>query len=136
MPSDRPPDLTLIKPRDSPFKPRRRLGRERARYSAAMCSNQVDSGFQLAMFWSTLYCRAFAAGSARSTRFRAEKATPIDGLWPVGGQKGPRPHGNAGIPGIPGNVVCITYRIYRMPERPNPSLSANYKYLNIKYLYL
>jgi selenocysteine lyase/cysteine desulfurase len=25
---------------------------------------------------------------------------------------------------IPGNVDCVTYRIQRMPERPNPSLSA------------
>ena len=37
---------------------------------------------------------------------------PVD--WPFGafrGQKGARPHGNAGVPGIPGNVVCVTYRI-------------------------
>ena len=27
------------------------------------------------------------------------------------GQKGARSHGNAGIPGILGNVVCVTYRI-------------------------
>jgi hypothetical protein len=40
------------------------------------------------------------------------------------GQKGARSHGHAGIPGVPGNVVCVTYRIYRMLERPNPSLSA------------
>jgi hypothetical protein len=25
-------------------------------------------------------------------------------------QKRARSHGNAGIPGIPGNVVCVTYR--------------------------
>ena len=28
-----------------------------------------------------------------------------------GGQKGARCHGNAGIPGVAGNVVCVTYRI-------------------------
>jgi hypothetical protein len=35
----------------------------------------------------------------------------IDSLWRVQGQKGARPHGNAGIPGISGNVVCVSYRI-------------------------
>ena len=43
------------------------------------------------------------------------------------GQKRARSHGNAGIPGIPGNVVSVTYRIQRMAERPNPTLSAKFK---------
>jgi hypothetical protein len=37
---------------------------------------------------------------------------PVD--WPFGafrGQKGARPHGNAGILGSAGNVVSVTYRI-------------------------
>ena len=60
-------------------------------------------------------------------RVRPENAPLAGQFGDFRGQKGARLHGNAGIPGIPGNVPSVTYRIYRMPERPNPSLSANRK---------
>lgn len=81
-----------------------------------------------------------ASAMRRANRKRSSSAQEATGIArkrmmsTTRGQKRARSHGNAGIPGIPGNVVCVTYRIYRMPERPNPSLSANSQAIKYKGL--
>ena len=44
------------------------------------------------------------------TRSREEE-NPIDGLGAFRGQKGARSHGNAGMPGIHGNLESVSYRL-------------------------
>jgi hypothetical protein len=56
-------------------------------------------------------------------------------LTPSEGQKGARPHGNAGIPGIPGNVVCVNLQNLTEYPRDRIPLSANSKNMKLNDLY-
>jgi len=85
-----------------------------------MCAQEIRiRAFGLAAHCRPAHCRApghtrrlgSGHGEPASPVTPREERMPYVTLGAFRGQKGARSHGNAGIPGIAGNVVCVTYRI-------------------------
>ena len=65
----------------------------------------------LANRWPGSAKQDFGSNEWRFHHYRGKRKIPPIPFDAFKGQKGARLYGNAGIPGIAGNVVCVTYRI-------------------------